>query len=272
MLLSAFVTNGFAADGEPDMAAESMPQSLQAETGHVEGYMTLPLGDEVFDATHVADKTGRDYGKVLILPDRDGSIDSYDLVHTLRMQLAESGWSTMTVALSYPYQPQLMLSPDNDADEAEPETQTETAEDTELSNDAASNNDDNAARVAAAVAYLNAQQSGPTVIVAMGKSAELSTTALAQVGKDNALIWISPEWQADTVPEAQYILDITLSDLAYDKATLAQRRAVMMRKNVAQYSQRQIPGATSNFTGFEQPVFHLIRNWLHKAFAQGAAD
>ena len=86
--MSAFVINGFAADAEPETAVETKPQSIQAETGQVEGYMTLPLGDAVFDATFVADKSGRDYGKVLILPDRDGSIDSYDLVHTLRMRLA----------------------------------------------------------------------------------------------------------------------------------------------------------------------------------------
>lgn len=252
------------------MAVETKPQSIQAETGQVEGYMTLPLGDAVFDATFVADKSGRDYGKVLILPDRDGSIDSYDLVHTLRMRLAESGWSTMTVALSYLYQPQLMLSADTVADDAEAAPQVDTSAEAESSDNAPPSDDTNAARVAAAVAYLNAQQSGPTVIVAMGKSAELSATAIAQAGKDNALIWISPEWQADTPPEAQYILDITLSDLGNEKATLAQRRAVMMRKNAVNYSQRQIPGATSHFYGFEQPVFNLIRNWLHKTFSQGA--
>ena len=141
-----------------------------------------------------------------------------------------------------------------------------------MSENASTSDDDNAGRVAAAVAYLNAQQPGPTVIIAMGKSAELSATAIAQVGKDNALIWISPEWQAETAPEAQYVLDITLSDSAYEETTNVQQRAVMMRKNVVQYSQRQIPGATSNFNGFEQPVFNLIRNWLHKSFAQGATS
>ncbi len=263
------MTNGFAADSEAGTVAESTPLPLQTSAGHVEGYMTLPLGDEVFDATFVADKTGRDYGKVLILPDQDGSIDSYDLVHTLRMRLAESGWSTMTVALSYPYQPQLLLSPN--ANDEEPAAQIETTAEAEVG-ESATTSDDNAGRVAAAVAYLNAQQPGPTVIIAMGKSAELSATAIAQVGKDNALIWISPEWQAETAPEAQYVLDITLSDSAYEETTTVQQRAVMMRKNVAQYSQRQIPGATSNFNGFEQPVFNLIRNWLHKSFAQGATS
>ncbi len=264
------MTNGFAADTEAGTVAESTPLPLQTSAGHVEGYMTLPLGDEVFDATFVADKTGRDYGKVLILPDQDGSIDSYDLVHTLRMRLAESGWSTMTVALSYPNQPQLLLSPN--ANDEEPAVQIETTAEAEVSENASTSDDDNAGRVAAAVAYLNAQQPGPTVIIAMGKSAELSATAIAQVGKDNALIWISPEWQAETAPEAQYVLDITLSDSAYEETTNVQQRAVMMRKNVVQYSQRQIPGATSNFNGFEQPVFNLIRNWLHKSFAQGATS
>jgi len=264
------VVTGYAADNGGEAAVETGQKPVQSETGHVEGYMTLPLGDAVFDATYVFDKTGRNYGKVLILPDRDGNIDSHDLVHTLRMRLAESGWSTMTLELQYRYQPQLMLSPELAADEAEPAAQVETTAEANPSDNSAPSGDDNAARVAAAVAYLNAQQAGPTIILAMGQSAELSSTAIAQAGKDNALIWISPEWNTEKPPESEHVLDITVSDLSNEMKATAQRRAVMMRQNIANYSQRQIPGTTSSFYGFEQPVFNLIRNWLHKIFAQGA--
>lgn len=251
---------------------QTVSGSALTNAGHVEGYMTLPQGEAVIDATFVADKTGREYGKVLILPDAEGNIDSYDLVHTLRLQLADAGWSTMTVALSYPDETRFMLSPQALGDADPTGNNSEAPIEAESTESAVSDFDENAARVAAAMAYLNAQQPGPVAVICIGKSAELSATALAQAGKDNALIWVSPEWESEQPPETAMLLDITISDLTKDSAPSAQRRAVMMRKNIANYSQRQIVGATSGFYGFEQPVFNQIRNWLHKHFAQGAAS
>ncbi|WP_438971507.1 DUF3530 family protein [Methylophaga sp.] len=271
LLLLLSVTQGFAADEKPEsLNEEPVEDSLVlSETGHVEGFVELPLGDELINATFIADKTGRDYGKVLILPDSEGNIDSNDLVHTLRMQLTNVGWSTMTVELVYPDEPQVMPSAESSSESstAENETDAEITSEPE-SSDETNDEDQNRSRVAAAVAHLNAQQPGLVAIVAMGKSAELTDTAIAQVGKDNALIWISPQWQSEEAPDTDYVLDITLSDLLNNNDANAKRRAVMLRKDVEFYSQRQIPGATTDFYGFEQPVFNTIRNWLHKHFVQ----
>lgn len=270
MLATSFAEDDVTAAATDD--AQSEPTSMRTEAGHVEGYMTLPLGDEVIDATYLADKSGREYGKVLILPDFEGNIDSYDLVHTLRIQLAEAGWATMTVELNYPDEARVMLSAEETSDADATVEDIEAPTDAESEESGLSDLDENAARVAAAIAYLNAQQPGLVVVICLGKSAELSATALAQAGKENALIWISPQWGSPEPPDTEFVLDITTSDLTKASVPSAQHRALMMRKNIAQYSQRQIVGATSGFYGFEQPVFNQIRHWLHKHFAAGASS
>lgn len=273
LLLSMIGLSAFAAGDANQPAVETPAEtlSMQSEVGRVEGFISLAVGDDAIDATYVADKTGRNYGNVLILPDSDGNIDSYDLVHTLRMKLAQAGWSTMTVDLHYSYEPQILPSTQKLAETGIKNEQAAEATDEALSTPKTITDLDlNAARVTAAMTYLGEQQAGPVVVVCMGKSAELSTTALAQAGDDNALIWISPDWDSQQPPESARVLDITpsiFSNMA--ESTTAQRRAVMMRQNIEQYSFRQINGATSGFYGFELPVFYLIRNWLHKNVVQG---
>lgn len=273
LLLSMIGLSAFAAgDVQPAHETPAETMSMRSEMGQVEGFFRLAVGDDAIDATYVADKTGRHYGNVLILPDSDGNIDSYDLVHTLRTKLAEAGWSTMTVDLHYSYEPQILSSTQKIAKaDATIEQVAEATDEASSTPETVTNLDQNAARVTAAMSYLNEQQAGPMVVVCMGKSAELSATAIAQAGDDNALIWIGPDWDLQQPPESVRVLDITpsiFSNMA--ESTTAQRRAVMMRQNIQQYSFRQINGATSGFYGFELPIFYVIRNWLHKNFVQGA--
>lgn len=259
-----------------DKEQDELPATgLLRETGHVEGYMTLPMGESDIAATYVADKLGEAYGKVMILHDADGGIDSHGLVHTLRLSLAESGWSTMTIALDFPVAPRIYLSA----------TEASAAMPTVAASEAASTNTDteadnkeipaeesevphqtNSARIGTALAYLNAQQPGPTVVVALGASASLVDTVSSQLGEQRGLVWIQPEPSLTEVPGVVPILDIAAQRAGSVNKEARARRALMRQHQVAGYSQRLITGAGHGFYGFEGTVLAYVRGWLSKHF------
>lgn len=259
-------------------AEPAPPEGLIQETGHVEGYMPLPVGETLVDATFLSDKLGVAYGKVLILHDADGGIDGHGLVRTLRFSLSESGWSTMTVALQYPVSPQIYLSTDEasaadetisdneeavtaDAGESQPEDETGQATQPEP---------DNNARVGAALAYLNARQPGPTVLIAIGRAAQLTDVVINQLGDEPGLVWIAPEITLPDVPEVTPILDIVAVMPGARNHQAVNRKKLMRQNQVEGYSQRIISGAGYGFYGFENNVLGYVRGWLSKHFVEEA--
>lgn len=248
------------------------------DKGHVEGYFSLPLAESQVDATFIADERGLARGKVLILHDSDGGIDSYGLVHTLRTALPESGWSTMTVALRYPDTPNIYLSPAA-ASTAEPTMAASTAapttpagDETAKQGDSEKTADNNAARLSAALSYLNAQQPGPIVIVALGEAAPLVSSLDQQLDKERGLVWIAPKMNITQAPEILPILDIAATSPSA-KNKRAQARLVWMRQNqIKGYSQRLINGAAYGFLGFEQTVLGYVHGWMLKHFVDEDAS
>lgn len=245
---------------------------IHSESGHVVGFSPLTVGDNELPATLIPEQLGEPHGKVLILHDSDGGIAGAGLVDMLRLALPESGWTTMTVALDYPRSPQLFLAePNDDAETIDipemPETadeamQADASEQSEESAEPA----DNDARISAALAYLNAQQTGPTVILALGEAVPLAMNAAAQQGENRPQIWIAADVTLTELPELGPLLDIT-AQTAGRKNLVAMGRKVFMRQAGNQtYSQRQLTGAGRDFQGFEGQVLSHVRAWLHKQF------
>lgn len=253
--------------------------SVLRQSGEINGYLTLPVGDSMIDATLIPDRLGQSYGKVLILHDSNDGIDSPGLIKTLRLGLPDSGWTTMTVALSYSQDPGIYLAtspasaaqPTLAASEAMPSppeentvTEADTGSDKQLP-------PDNAARVSAALAYLNAQQAGTTVILAVGEAAKLADALAAQLGEQRGLIWIRPDVALDTLPAIMPILDIapTVPGRMNEKAT-GRRVFMQQQQQAANYAQRLISGAGYRFYGFEQRVLNYVRGWLAAQFVPEA--
>lgn len=254
---------------EGDENESTVAPLVHSESGHVVGYIPLPVGEQELPATLISEQLGEPLGKVLILHDIGGGIAGTGLVDTLRLTLPESGWTTMTVALEYPYSPQLFVAESSDdseaadasdlteADEQSVEAETDI-EQTQLA--------DNDARISAALAYLNAQQPGPTVIVAFGEAVPLAIRAASQQGDDKAQIWIAANMSLTELPELGPLLDIAPQDVG-KKNTDALSRAVLMRQaNNQAYSQRRLVGAGHDFQGFENQVLTTVRAWLQKQF------
>lgn len=256
------------------------------EPARVDGYFTLPLGEQSVPATFLPQTLGKNYGNVLILSDRSDDIDSAVIVHSLRTQLPRSGWATMTVALDYPAQTGLFLSAktttktesnaeQNKADASEqtpllPDEDKQIPASDSPPTHALSDKDDfvsNAARVAGAVAYLHARNPGELVIIVIGESVNLITPAIENLAADYGIVWINAPTEIYDIAEDVPVLDIipgnneTLTEIAI------QRRAKLVQAQAnAHYSQRIIHGADKFFTGFEAPLFSVLRGWLYKQF------
>ncbi|MCX4186255.1 DUF3530 family protein [Methylophaga sp. OBS4] len=255
---------------------------LQRHEGSVAGYLSLPVGQTSVDATFMPEMLGRNHGKVLILHDVDGDIDGAGIVHNLRHALTKSGWSTMTVALTYPYQPNLFPSDDEqmqqkpDASQAAAIVTNEAMENSsEPAKEQTDTDDvDNAARVAAALTYLKAQAPGPQILLAVGKGAEVAAAAFSRDSQIAAgLIVIAADADIETfteLPSALMLLDIVATENV-DSRKLAQfRRVEMIRVGQSGYAQRSVAASSNDFYGFTEPVFSLVRGWLHKYFVDKA--
>lgn len=260
-----------------DTAETAQPDlSVLRQSGEVNGYLTLPVGDTTIDATLIPDRSGRAYGKVLILHDNNDGIDSPGLINTLRLGLPDAGWTTMTVAMSYPHKASVYLAP-TAASAAQPKVAASDAtaslpeENTEQ--EAEANDDiqlppDNAARVSAALAYLNARQSGTTVILAVGEAAKLADALAGQLGEKGGLIWIRPDIELSDIPAIMPILDIASTLPGRINKQARARRVFMQQQQVEEYAQRRISGAGYRFYGFEQRVLNYVRGWLAKQFVE----
>jgi len=262
----------WAADGEEGNAQTS--PVIHGTAGHVIGYSPLSMGESSLPATLIPEQLGKPYGKLLILHDSDGGIASSGLVETLRLSLPESGWTTMTIALEYPDSPQLYLvekaTETNSTDE--PPTASDTgmeAEQDDVPGSAEEEADsaDNNSRVSAALAYLNAQQPGPVVILAIGEAVPLAISAASQQGEDKAQIWIAADVSLTETPELGPLLDITAQDVGHKNRVAGSRDVLMRQADNQAYSQRRFIGAGHDFNGFELQVLSTVRAWLQKQFA-----
>jgi hypothetical protein len=288
--LSLSVSAGMT-DTAPDSQSEPVQQPDPAsdtqmieQSGNVMGYMSLPVGDDVVEATYLPDGLGENYGKILILPGENDYFASVGLVNTLRFGLSKAGWSVMTLALSYPEPEAKVLLSTNAASEAIalPETpddqaSTETsktdvtvpkvdAADQETDEDKA---DINQVRIASALAYLQAQEtSGPTVILAIGEAASYANEVIAQIGQQRALIWIAPQMAITQPPAVHQILDIVPGLDAMALSEAQRRRISLKQMNVGGYAQSVLPTAAKNFIGYDQEVLLRIRAWLYRHYVK----
>ena len=119
MLCSISITHVLAAD-EPETAAneEQVTDSESAaseglmirQETKVPGYLALEVAGQQIDATFTEETLGEQYGVIIMLHDVGEDFDSSGVISSLRRELPEHGWSTLTLALNYPYKPNIFLS------------------------------------------------------------------------------------------------------------------------------------------------------------------
>jgi len=304
----------FAAEGDTTEETESTAPSSEsdsaegkpiiiADSGHVRGFFPLTVSEQEIDATFIADELGTQNGKVLILHDRDQSIDHTGIVHLLRTQLAQAGWSTMTVALRFDTSASIFLADDSEDEaqttedatgtETEMDTASDTQEETTTSADSPAEADtpvdttssdneqeeasteqekpplivSNEARIAAALSYLTDKQAnGPVILIGIGESAAMANANVAMVNTDTGLVWINPIMSLEPVPTVKAMLDVVASIPGQIDLTAVERSAKMKRQSVSNYAQRKVLTSTNEFYGSERYVISIVKGWLYRHF------
>ncbi len=103
---AAAINAANAANAPKDLNAPNMAlaQSLTQMQNNDVRWLTSNIGP--FLALYTPDKTGNQFGTVILLHGNEHHPDWPGVIHTLRTQLPEVGWSTLSIAVpNYEYQP-----------------------------------------------------------------------------------------------------------------------------------------------------------------------
>lgn len=245
-------------------------------------YVELTVADESVPALYRRDQTGRGYGAVLLLHDRNGAIDSSGPVSALRQFLPEHGWSVMTVALSHRAEPEPQDNePTADAENtvndedlpAESAEQTEQTDTPPTESETANMPVSDIQRIQAAVIHIQADNPQQLILAGVGAGALEAIKSIATLPMPAAGLVViqTPELDplAQNALESAFIpvLDITAGNARQEFQKAARDRAAMMARNQHKgYSQRRLAGASEQFYSQSEAVARMTRNWLYQRF------
>lgn len=240
-------------------------------------YIELTVAETSVPALYRTDRSGRHYGAVLLLHDKNGAMDSRGPVSALRRLLPEHGWSVMSVALSYQKAPATPEpTPVDASDEQNPTEQTTDSADTpEAAAQPATRLTPvaDSQRIQAAIAHMQADNPKRLILAGMGAGALQAIRSLASLPAPPAgLVMISSPAIAEQDKNILTNLALPVLDITAGNARAALKRAardrITMMKRIQRdgYSQRTMAGADAAFYTQREMVAKQVRNWLYQRF------
>jgi len=289
LLIIALLPQSVLAEGE-DVSAETeglnneeTNNRILRQTSTVKGYQPLTVAGQEIEAAYIEETLGERHGAIVLLHDQGEQFESEGVITPLRHTLADHGWSTLTLAFDYPYEPKILLSiaDASNAQEQVPEevvAETEQAEQTTetntqegLSLPPISNQD----RMQAALALLQAKDVKRVIFIGHGAGGDLAIELLDTIKTPvSALILVGatalPE--NDILNEFNFpILDIYGSnDLDAVPDAVQYRKILMKRNNNTLYEVRRIEGADHIFLGLSATLETTVSAWLRSKFVEQA--
>jgi hypothetical protein len=247
---------------------------IVSQSSSIEGYHPLTVAGQEIEATYIEESLGERHGAIIFLHDRAEELEDQGVVTPLRHQMPQYGWSTMTVALDYPYEPAILLSATvenvSEARSAEPAVEEKLGDD-DKQEKAPLPPISNVQRLEAAIAFLQAKDIDRIIYVGHGAGGNLAVELLdTETTPIQALVLISTPALTtnDVFNTFQHpILDLYgANDLDGVTEAVHQRKVLMKRTGNAQYSTREISGANHFFTGLETTLVNSLRGWLRSTF------
>jgi len=266
-----------------DVNIENANNRMLRQTSSVKGYQPLTVAGEEINAAYLEETLGERHGAIVFLHDKGEQFESQGVVTPLRHALPEYGWSTLTLAFDYPYEPKILLSliDASGAQEQEPiveeasqenkgsavETPTE-----ELASLPAISNQD---RIQAALAFLQAKNVKRVIFLGHGAGGDMAIDLLDTIKTPvSALILVGATAQPENEVFNQFnfpILDIYgTKDLDAVPDAVQYRKTLMKRVGNTQYQVRRMEGADHIFLGLDAPLIATVNGWLRKQFVEQA--
>lgn len=234
----------------PDAAREKAIADRLASLVAPEEILWLDVDGAKVLALYAEQTTAQPKGAAVILHGMDGTPDRGALIHLLRTELPDSGWSTLAV--------QLPVLPPGSPRAAYAGTLEAAGK-----------------RIAAAVAYLKSRQLRNIVVVGheLGAAAAVrfasggGVQALAALSLSAVEDILAPAELADAIGKLTMpVLDLDGTDLAAAREQLANRRLSAARKaGNSRYAQAVLAGTDEAFSGVAEAVLARLRGWLDKA-------
>ena len=284
---------------EIDGAAETdSKSSMMRQISPVAGYQALSVAGQDIDAAYLEESLGERYGAIVLFHDQGEAFESNGVITPLRHQLAEHGWSTLTLTFDLPFEPNVMLSASldkeamsaegeetDDVDASDEEAEAEAQETEDASGDVNDDVIDNTAmkadlppvpnleRIEAALAMLQAKGIKQVIFLGHGKGAEvaidmldsqtLPVAGLILVGLSD--VDVDDDFKGLEIP----VLEVYgTQDLPGVAMAIKQRKASMKRVAKPNYAVRQILGANHVFYGLEPMLLMTVRSWLKATFIE----
>lgn len=257
-------------------------------TGSVDGAVTLTVGNQQVAAAYLPQTLGDYRGAIVLFHDKDSQLDSL-LIHQLRKDLIVFGWDTFTISLDHPAAATVvseqaainaeLAAPDSTTTEPVTESPApDAAEATDVGEPANPDNTENqvdkmpknnAARLDAALAWLQAKNPPRLVFVGHGAGVMTAIETINAIPQPvNALVMLS----ADAMVTSATLIDANLPVLdiigsqakAVDKHAAVMRRSQLKNTATQPYSQRQVYGADRDFSGMEALLGKQVHSWLYR--------
>jgi hypothetical protein len=238
------------------------------------GYQPLTVAGQEVEATYLEEVLGERHGAIILLHDQGEKLEGQGVITPLRHQMLKYGWSTLTLALHYPYESSILLSPSLTADENESEMESTDASTDEKSVDSTPQEKEllppvsNQQRLKAAITFLQEKDIDRIIFIGHGTGGNLAVEILDDAIQ--ALILIStPELSTNDVFKTMQhpILDLYgAQDLDGIAEAVQHRKVLMKRAENNDYATREIVGANHYFTGLESTLVNSLRGWLKSTF------
>lgn len=245
-------------------------------------FIELSVAEQSIPALYRRDRSGRDYGAVLLLHDKNGAMDSQGPVSAIRRLLPEHGWSVISVALAHidrqslPTESASAVETDSGTTPEQPDS-PEATEDDETAGPVETPAQESPVadiqRIQAAVSHLQADAPRRLIVVGVGAGALEAIKSVASLPMPASGLVLINTPTLDRLGEniftsiALRVLDMTAGQAPQPLQTAARKREAMMsRVQHGGYSQRIVAGADAAFYAQREQVARMTRNWLYQQF------
>ena len=279
----AFPATVLAVDGTVEEAPDKMLSEMDlssaisgivSQSSPIAGYQPLTVAGQEIAATYLEETLGERHGAIIFLHDQGEKLEGNGVITPLRHQMPQYGWSTLTLALDYPFEPAILLSATvenvSEAESAEPVVDEKEAE-TDKEEKAPLPPISNVQRLDAAIAFLQEKQIDRIIYVGHGAGGNLAVELLdTETTPIQALILVgTPSLKMNDVFKTfqHPILDLYGDNgLEGVAEAVQQRKLIMKRTGNEQYVAREVAGADHFFTGLQTTLVNSLRGWLKVTF------
>ncbi|NQZ53970.1 MAG: alpha/beta fold hydrolase [Piscirickettsiaceae bacterium] len=258
------------AEGDDAMMSETKDSQMLRVINIVPGYQALTVAGQEINATYLEETLGERHGAIVLLHDQGEQFESQGVITPLRHQMPQYGWSTLSLALDFPSETNILLSSSVEQGKDEstsPPKEGVSAESDQQSLPTISNQQ----RVEAAIALLQAKDIKRIVFIGHGMGGSLAVELLENIDTPIAALILVGTANL-TMTEEFKTFDQPIFDIYGDndfvgvEQAVKNRKTMMKRSGNRQYLIRKIDGADHVFSGLQTILVNTIRGWLTTTF------